>query len=79
MTKRINVTLPEDTIALMDRVTAKGDRSRLINQAVKSYVGAAGRERLRQQLEEGAVARAERDLAIAEEWFSLEDERWPEK
>ncbi len=74
MRKRINVTLPEETLRLIDRVVQPGQRSRLINEAVQHYVEAKGRANLREQLREGAVRRAERDLEIAQEWFG--DEAW---
>lgn len=77
MTKRLNITLPERTVALMDRVAGKGQRSRLIDVAVHSYVRAEGRANLRKQLREGAQARAERDLRMAEEWFPLDEEVQP--
>ena len=38
MHRRINVTLPEETLQLLERVTKKGDRSRLIDEAVRRYV-----------------------------------------
>lgn len=74
MRKRINVTLPEETLGLIDRVVQPGQRSRLINEAVQHYVEAKGRANLREQLREGAVRRAERDLEIAQEWFG--DKAW---
>ncbi len=74
MRKRINVTLPEETLGLIDRVVQPGQRSRLIDEAVQYYVEAKGRANLREQLREGAVRRAERDLEIAQEWFG--DEVW---
>jgi CopG family transcriptional regulator / antitoxin EndoAI len=76
MHRRINITLPEETVQLIDRISDKGDRSRLINQAVKRYVASAGRRELRKRLKEGAQRRAERDLRIAEELFFLEGEAW---
>ena len=72
MNKRLNITLPEQTVRLMDRVAGKGQRSRLIAQAVHRYVEQQGRTRLRKRLEEGARARAERDLRLAEEWFQID-------
>ena len=77
MNRRINVTLPEETLRLLARVTKKGDRSRLIDQAVRYYVQDKGRVQLKRRVKEGAIHRAERDLALAEEWFPLEDEVWP--
>ena len=74
MRKRINVTLPEETLQLIDRVVQPGQRSCLISEAVQHYVEAMGWTNLREQLREGAVRRAERDLEIAQEWFG--DEVW---
>lgn len=77
MTKRLNITLPERTVALMDRVAGKGQRSRLIDQAVHRYIEAAGRANLRKQLREGARVRAERDVTLVEEWYALDEEAPP--
>ena len=73
MTKRLNITLPERTVALMDRVAGKGQRSRLITQAVHRYVEEESLANLRKQLRAGAQVRAERDLNVAEEWFALDE------
>ena len=74
--KRVNLTLPDDTLRLIRRIAPKGDRSRLVNEAVHFYVQGVGRARLRNQLREGVVRRAGRDLKLAEEWFALENEVW---
>jgi CopG family transcriptional regulator/antitoxin EndoAI len=76
MNQRINITLPEETLTLIDHVAEKGDRSRFIDLAIKYYVEAMGKAKLKKLLKEGAVARAERDLRLAEEWFNLEEEAW---
>jgi CopG family transcriptional regulator/antitoxin EndoAI len=76
MHRRINITLPEETLELIDRITQQGDRSRFIDEAVKHYVEQIGRTNLRKQLKEGAIRRAQRDLALAEEWFTLDEEAW---
>lgn len=75
--KRVNITLPKDTINLIDRVAEKGDRSRFLDQAARFYVKEAGRTNLRRLLREGAVQRAERDLDLTREWFHVEREAWP--
>jgi len=79
MHQRVNITLPNETLRLIDRVTRKGDRSRFIDAAVRYYVEAIGKAGLKQRLKEGAVARAKRDLSLAEEYFALEEEGWREK
>jgi len=74
--RRINITLPEETLRLLDRVVKKGDRSRLIAEAVRSYVHGVGKANLRRQLKEGYQRNAKRSRRIAEEWFPLEEEAW---
>lgn len=74
--RRINITLPEPTIRLIDRVADKGDRSRFIDTAVRHYIDQVGRARLRRQLKEGLVRDAQKDLRIAAEWFSVDEEAW---
>ena len=76
MHRRINITLPEKTVQLIDRLAQKGDRSRLINEAIVRYFEEVGRRNLRKQIKEGAIKRAERDLEIAKEYFPLEEEAW---
>jgi CopG family transcriptional regulator/antitoxin EndoAI len=76
MSVRINVILPEETVRVLDRVAPKGNRSRLISDAVLHYVSSRGKMNLAEQLKAGALANATRDLAIAEEWFPLEEEAW---
>lgn len=69
---RINVVLPEAAMQVLDRVTTKGSRSRLFSDAVLHDVSVQGRNHLAERLKAGAVATADRDLGIAEEWFPLE-------
>ena len=74
MSKRINVILPDKTVAVLDRVASRGTRSRFIDRAVRHYVETQGKASLREQLKAGYRANAERDLAMAAEWFPLEEE-----
>lgn len=74
MHRRLNITLPEETVRLIDRVAKKGNRSRLISDAVRRYVRELGRANLRKRLKEGARRRAARDRALAEDWFAIEDQ-----
>ena len=76
MSKRINIILPEKTVAVLDRVTKPGNRSRFIDRAVLHYVETRGKQSLREQFKAGYRANAERDLATAVEWFPLEEEAW---
>ncbi|MEK7093799.1 MAG: ribbon-helix-helix protein, CopG family [Patescibacteria group bacterium] len=76
MHKRLNITLPEKTVALLDRLAEKGDRSRLIDEAVRRLATEVGKANLRRELKAGALKRSGRDLAVAEEWAVLTDEPW---
>lgn len=76
MHRRLNVTLPERTVRLIDRAARKGGRSQLIDRAVRHYLHRIKRDALRKLLKEGAVRRAERDLNLADDWFTLEEEEW---
>lgn len=74
--KRLNITLPESTVALLETVADKGERSIFIDVAIKSYVKQIKRGNLREGLKAGAIARSQRDLSLTEEWFDLEEELW---
>ncbi|MGA3099752.1 MAG: hypothetical protein ABSF25_25125 [Bryobacteraceae bacterium] len=76
MNKRISVILPTTTVAVLDRVAAKGSRSALIDRAIRRYVETRGRRNLRERLKQEALANAGRDLRMAAEWFPLEEEAW---
>ena len=72
--KRINVTLRQETVRLIDRITDRGERSRFIDEAVRQYVRGKSLGNLRKKLREGARATRDRDLNLAEDWFILEEE-----
>jgi hypothetical protein len=74
MSKRINVILPDSTVAVLDRVTTKGNRSQFISRAVLHFVAAKGKANLRERLKAEALANAGRDVALAAAWFPLEEE-----
>ncbi len=76
MHRRINITRPEPTIRLIDRVADKGDRSRFIDTAVRRYLDEVGCARLRKQLKAGLVRDAGGDRQVAAEWFSIDEEAW---
>jgi len=73
---RINITLPKETVYLLDKVSEKGGRSRLINNAVRFYVNEIGKINIKKNLREGAIKRKDRDLSLAEDWFHIESETW---
>ena len=76
MSKRLNIILPDATAKILDRLAPKGDRSRFISQAVLHYVKTRTEANLRERLKQGALANAELNLEIAEEWFLVEQDEW---
>lgn len=74
--QRINITLPQTTLRLLNRAAPKGSRSYFIDQAVRSLVKERARAELKTKLKEGAIKRAARDLLLAEEGLILDEEAW---
>ena len=72
MVRRLNISLPERTVELIDGIAGKGRRSALIDRAVLRFVQQESRANIRAQLAAGARDRAERDLQIVQEWFPIE-------
>jgi len=68
MHKRVNIMLPKETI--------RRNRSRVIVETVKHVVHERDRTQIRRLLKEGAQERAVRDLALAREWFSVDEQAW---
>ena len=76
MSKRLNIVLPDRTVAVLDRLVPKGKRSRFIDRAVLHLVKSEGTANLKERLKAGALANAELNLELAEEWFPVEQEAW---
>lgn len=79
MHQRINITLPETTVRLLDEKAPNGSRSRFIDQAIRHFIQTQSRNRLREALKEGAIARAARGSKMVEAWFALDEEAWQPK
>jgi CopG family transcriptional regulator / antitoxin EndoAI len=79
---RISIKLPTETLQEIDKFAPNGDspeetlreRSEFIHDAIQAYITQIQTEKLRQQLKEGALRRAERDRHLSDDWFSLEEE-----
>lgn len=71
--QRVNITLPRETLNILDAVSKKGERSRFIDIAVRDFVDRKGKAQVRKLLAEGALARNTRDLDIARAWGNLKD------
>jgi CopG family transcriptional regulator/antitoxin EndoAI len=79
MARRLNISLPDETVRLLDRVAPKGERSHVIAEAVTRYVMEVGSARLRKRMKDRALERGDLDLRIAEEWFPIDEDAWDGK
>lgn len=84
MRRQIQITLSEETIQLLEQSIGVGglsveERDRLIDEAIHFYFLQKQREKIAERLQEGAIRRSERDLNLARDWFSLEEELWKKK
>ncbi len=74
MSQNISIHLPDDTLVEIDRLAPQGDLSLFISKAIQFYINETNKKALRDLLKEGAIARAERDLALTQEWFALDED-----
>ena len=76
MHQRLNISLPDTTVRLLDRAIPKGDRSKFIDRAVRAEIGRTTKSRLRRALTDGYRRRAAEDRGLAAEWDHLSAEVW---
>lgn len=74
--RRVTVTLREDTLRELDQIAEKKQRSQLVDQAITRFVEERRRKEIKESLKAGALARAEEDVEMAEEFFPAEQEIW---
>ncbi len=67
MSQNINIHLPDDILVKIDRLAPQGDRSLFISEGILFYISEANKRALRDLIKEGAIVRADRDLALAQE------------
>jgi metal-responsive CopG/Arc/MetJ family transcriptional regulator len=67
MSKRINIVLPDQTLAVLDRVAGKGSRSQFISRAVLHFIASQAKDNLRERLKREALENAGRDVEMAAE------------
>jgi len=68
--QRVMVTLPPDLVTAVSQVTQRQDsnRSELIRKALEFYLDELKRQELAEQMKEGYLINAERDLRICNEF-----------
>jgi hypothetical protein len=76
MAKRINIILPEATISTIDRLVKKGERSRLIDRAVRHYVATRSAEGISEQLKQATIRDRDLNGEITADWAAVDEESW---
>ncbi|HEU0140933.1 MAG TPA: hypothetical protein VFQ79_14515 [Bryobacteraceae bacterium] len=61
---------------VLNRAATNDNRSQFISEAIMYDVNSKAKNTLTERLKEGAITNAQRDLEIAREWFSLDEEAW---
>lgn len=70
-TVRVNFSLSKQTIATIDRLWPSEQyksRSAFLEEALRWHASHLQKNKLREQLKQGYLARAKRDTALVEEW-----------
>ncbi len=75
-TKRVDFTLPIETIELLGQTAPRGKRSELVDHALKVYIRHLKQKELQQAMRKEALADAESNLIMAEEWSTVDNETW---
>ena len=70
---KLNITLPKDTINLLDKLAPKRSLNHFIDNAVKSYFNSLKNNQIRKGLVLAGKRRSERDLEIASASLELND------
>jgi metal-responsive CopG/Arc/MetJ family transcriptional regulator len=78
---RVNMTLPEDVVKLLNKKAKPGEKSAYIAEAIRQYARKESQEELMNRMIEGYITTAEEDLALyreleGSEGDGIEDETW---
>lgn len=64
MNQQLKITLPLNTIEKLNQIVAPENVNIFIDEAVNFYIKEINKKNLAQQLKEGAIKRAQRDLDL---------------
>lgn len=78
---RVNMTLPEDVIKLLNKKAKSGEKSAYVAEAIRQYAKKESQEELIKRMIEGYAATAEEDLNLyceleGTESDGIDDETW---
>ena len=61
---------------MISREAIRLNRSRVVDEELKRVINGRDRAQIKRLLKEGAQERAARDLALAKEWFGVDEQAW---
>ena len=75
---RLNITLPKDLVALLNKMAGPRQRNRFIADSLKERIAEIEKIELQKKMKEGYQATAKEGLEIANEFKSADLENWDE-
>lgn len=77
-TVRINVTLPRELIATLNKIAGSRARSRFISESIQAYIRDMQKAELDKKLEEGYRASSKESIGLVREFEAVDLEGWDE-
>jgi metal-responsive CopG/Arc/MetJ family transcriptional regulator len=75
---RLNVILPKDLVESLNEIAGPRNRSRVVSESIREYIGQRKKSELEKQLQEGYRASAKENVALAREFEAADLEGWDE-
>jgi metal-responsive CopG/Arc/MetJ family transcriptional regulator len=75
---RLNVILPKDLVESLNEIAGPRNRSRVVSESIREYIGQRRKLELEKQLQEGYRASAKESVALAREFEAADLEGWDE-
>jgi len=75
---RLNIILPKDLVESLNEIAGPRNRSRIVSESIREYIGQRKKAALEKQLQEGYRASAKENIALAGEFEAADLEGWDE-
>jgi len=72
--KRIGISIPDSTLMELKQLVPERKRSKYIAKAIEEKLKLEKREKLQEEMIKGYTENQNIDIALAEEWFHIEEE-----
>jgi CopG family transcriptional regulator / antitoxin EndoAI len=75
---RLNITLPKDLVALLNKIAGPRQRNRFIADSLKERIAGLEKVELQKKMKEGYQATAKEGIEITKEFQAADLENWDE-